>query len=135
LGLACLNVSGLVLARGSAVTVKLAQGWPSELRAATGEAASCREPADRLRWGLLGIAVAPVAVRTLIAFLPPGTAPTALHVGVDSRLLLFAFLASIAAGLLSGLAPPGRQGGARLCRRCASEAVRHSVVYDCEKLL
>jgi predicted permease len=60
--------------------------------------------------GLLGIAVAPIAVQTLIAFLPPGTAPTALHVGVDSRLLLFAFVASVAAGLLSGLAPAWQAG-------------------------
>src|SRR5207244_3308976 len=62
--------------------------------------------------GLLGIAAAPIAVRTLIAFLPVGTAPTALHAHVDSRLLLFAFIASVAAGLVSGL-PPAWQAGRR----------------------
>jgi len=63
-----------------------------------------------LAGGLLGTATAPIAVRTLIAFLPRSTATTALHAGVDARLLLFAFVASVVAGVLSGLAPAWQAG-------------------------
>jgi hypothetical protein len=49
--------------------------------------------------------MAPVAVRALIAFLPRDAAANALHSAVDSRLLLFTFLVSVAAGVLSGFAP------------------------------
>src|SRR6266481_3943647 len=108
LGLACLNVSGLFLARGSARDREI--GTRLALGASRGRLARqllAESLLIALLGGLLGIAVAPVAVRTLIAFLPPGTAPTALHVGVDSRLLLFA---SVAAGLLSGLAPAWQAG-------------------------
>jgi predicted permease len=45
-----------------------------------------------------------------MAFLPRGTAATALHAGVDSRLLVFAFLVSVTAGVLSGLAPAWQSG-------------------------
>ena len=44
-------------------------------------------------------------MRSLIAFLPRDVAGNALQSAVDSRLLLFAFLVSVAAGVLSGLAP------------------------------
>jgi predicted permease len=111
LGLACLNVSGLFLARGSARDREI--GTRLALGASRGRLARqllAESLLIALFGGLLGIAVAPVAVRTLIAFLPPSTAPTALHAGVDSRLLLFAFVASITAGLLSGLAPAWQAG-------------------------
>src|SRR5262249_38113149 len=55
--------------------------------------------------GMLGVAIAPVAVRALIAFLPSTTATTDLQANLDMRLLLFALLTSLATGLLSGLAP------------------------------
>jgi predicted permease len=111
LGLACLNVSGLFLARGSArdreIGTRLALGAsPWRL----GRQLLADSLLIALAGGLLGIASAPIAVRTLIAFLPRGTAPTALRAGVDSRLLLFAFVASVAAGLLSGLAPAWQAG-------------------------
>jgi predicted permease len=106
LGLTCLNVSGLFLARASArdreIATRLALG-------ASGGRLGRQVIADSLlialAGGLLGIAAAPVAVRTLIAFLPRGTGANALHAGIDSRLLLFAFLATVVAGILSGLAP------------------------------
>src|SRR5690242_12308160 len=44
-------------------------------------------------------------MRSLIAFLPRDTAANALHSSLDSRLLAFAFLISVAAGLASGFAP------------------------------
>jgi predicted permease len=111
LGLACLNVSGLFLARGSArdreIGTRLALGAsPWRL----GRQLLADSLLIALAGGLLGIAAAPIAVRTLIAFLPQGIAPTALHAHVDSRLLLFAFVVSVAAGLLSGLAPAWQAG-------------------------
>jgi predicted permease len=111
LGLACLNVSGLFLARGSArdreIGTRLALGAS---RWRLGRQLLADSLLIALAGGLLGVAAAPIAVRTLIAFLPQDTAPTALHAAVDPRLLLFAFVASIAAGLLSGLAPAWQAG-------------------------
>jgi predicted permease len=107
LGLACLNVSGLFLARGSArdreISTRLALG------ASRGRLAR-QLLADSLLialvGGALGIAAAPIAIQVLIALLPTrDSALTALHSGIDSRLLLFAFLASLVAGAFSGLAP------------------------------
>ncbi len=106
LGLACLNVSGLFLARGSAqereIGTRLALGAS---RGRLGRQLLTDSFVIALAGGVLGIAVAPIAVRTLLAFLPQESAPNALHAGLDSRVLLFAFGASLAAGLLSGLAP------------------------------
>jgi len=111
LGLACLNVSGLFLARGSAqdreIGTRIALGAS---RGRLGRQLLADSILIALAGGLLGIAAAPIAVRTLIAFLPKGIAPTALHAGVDARVLLFAFMASVAAGLLSGLAPAWQAG-------------------------
>jgi len=64
--------------------------------------------------GSLGVALAPLAIRTLIAFLPRDTAANALESAIDWRLLLFAFLVSVAAGILSGLAPAWQVGGGSL---------------------
>lgn len=107
LGLACLNVSGLFLARGSARDREI--GTRLALGASRGRLAR-QLLADALlialAGGALGIAAAPVTVQMLIALLPTrDSALTALHSGLDARLLLFAFLASLAAGVLSGLAP------------------------------
>jgi predicted permease len=111
LGLACLNVSGLFLARASArdreIATRLALG-------ASGGRLGRQLIADSLlialAGGLFGVAAAPIAVRALIAFLPRGTGANALHAGIDSRLLVFAFLASLTAGILSGLAPAWQSG-------------------------
>jgi predicted permease len=111
LGLACLNVSGLFLARASArdreIATRLALG-------ASGGRLGRQLIADSLliafARGLLGVAAAPIAVRALIAFLPRGTSANALHAGIDSRLLLFGFLASVTAGILSGVAPAWQSG-------------------------
>jgi predicted permease len=54
--------------------------------------------------------MAPLAVRALVAFLPRDAAANALHSSVDSRLLLFAFAISVAAGVLSGFAPALQAG-------------------------
>jgi predicted permease len=111
LGLACLNVSGLFLAHGSArdreIGTRLALGAS---RGRLGRQLLADSVLIALAGGLLGTAAAPIAVRTLIAFLPRGNAATALHAGVDSRLLLFAFAVSVSAGVLSGLAPAWQSG-------------------------
>ena len=119
LGLACLNVSGLFLARGSArdreIGTRLALGAS---RGRLGRQLLTDSLLIALVGGLLGTAVAPLAVRTLIALLPSAgiatfsgsTDGTALHANVDLRLLLFALTASVTAGILSGLAPAWHAG-------------------------
>src|SRR5581483_4550918 len=110
LGLACLNVSSLFLARGSAhereIGTRLALGAS---RGRLGRQLLTDSFIIALAGGVLGMFTAPIAVRAMVAYLPRllpyGNAPNALHAGVDSRLLLFAVTASLAAGLLSGIAP------------------------------
>src|SRR6267378_1098349 len=48
--------------------------------------------------------------RALIACLPHYTAPNGLRANVDTRLLLFAFLVSMATGFLAGSAPALQAG-------------------------
>ena len=92
LGLACLNVAGLFLARGSArdreISTRLALGAS---RGRIGRQLLADSVLLALAGGLLGLALAPAAMRALIAFLPQDTATTALRSSVDARLLLFAF--------------------------------------------
>jgi predicted permease len=111
LGLACLNVSGLFLARGSArgreIGTRLALGAS---RGRLGRQLLVDSLLVALIGGFLGVAVAPLAVRSLIALLPKNTAANALHAGVDTRLMLFAFGLSVAAGIFSGLAPAWQSG-------------------------
>jgi predicted permease len=111
LGLACLNVAGLFLARGSArereISTRLALG-------ASRGRISRQFLADSallaFAGGTLGVLLAPLAMRALIASLPRDEAANALHSSVDSRLLLFTFLVSVAAGVLSGFAPALQAG-------------------------
>ena len=112
LGLACLNVAGLFLARGSArgreIGTRLALGAS---RGRIGRQLLADSLLLSMAGGVLGAAVAPLAIRALIAFLPHELAANALRGTLNLRLLTFAFFASIAAGLLSGLAPALRAGG------------------------
>jgi predicted permease len=106
LGLVCLNVSGLFLARASIrareIATRLALGASSGRLARQLLAESLL---IAVAGGLLGIAAAPIGVRVLIAFIPQGTGANALHAGIDSRLLLFALLVTVISGIVSGLAP------------------------------
>jgi predicted permease len=111
LGLACLNVAGLFLARGSArgreISTRLALGAsPGRI----GRQLLADSMLLALGGGSLGIILAPIAMRTLIAFLPRDAAANALQSAIDSRLLLFSFLVSVAAGVLSGFAPALQAG-------------------------
>jgi predicted permease len=112
LGLACLNVAGLFLARGSArgreIGTRLALGAS---RGRIGRQLLADSLLLAVAGGVLGAAVAPLAIRGLIAFLPQGLAANALRDTLSFRLLTFAMAASVAAGLLSGLAPALRAGG------------------------
>ena len=106
LALACLNVAGLFLARGLArereISTRLALGAS---RGRIGRQLLADSVLLALVGGSLGVVLAPPAMRTLIAFLPRDVAANSLQSSVDSRLLLFALLVSLAAGLLSGFAP------------------------------
>jgi predicted permease len=111
LGLACLNVAGLFLARGSArgreIGTRLALGAS---RGRIGRQLLADSVLLALAGGVLGVAVAPLAMRGLIAFLPQDLGGTAVRGTLSFRLLAFGFFASVAAGLLSGLAPALRAG-------------------------
>ena len=115
LGLACLNVAGLFLARGSArgreIGTRLALG-ASQGR--IGRQLLADSLVLAVAGGVLGAFAAPLAIRGLIAFLPQDLAASALRGTLSFRLLTFAFFASVAAGLLSGLAPALHAGGGTL---------------------
>jgi predicted permease len=106
LGLACLNVAGLFLARGSArgreIGTRLALGAS---RGRVGRQLLAENMLLAVVGGALGVALAPLAMRALLSFLPHDVAENALRADINVRLLAFACLASLAAGLMSGLAP------------------------------
>ena len=111
LGLACLNVAGLFLARGSArereISTRFALGAS---RGRIGRQLVADSLLIALAGGLLGVMFAPLAMRALISFLPRNTAADALHASIDGRMLLFATAISIAAGLFTGLTPALQAG-------------------------
>jgi predicted permease len=112
LGLACLNVAGLFLARGSArgreISTRLALGAS---RGRIGRQLLADSVLLALAGGILGVAVAPLATGALIAFLPDDLGSSSLRATVNVRLLAFALGISLAAGLVSGLAPALHFGG------------------------
>ena len=106
LGLACLNVAGLFLARGSArgreMGTRLALGAS---RGRIGRQLLADGLVLSFAGGVLGVALGPPAIRALISFLPREVASNALRASLSPRLVAFAFLASVVSGLLSALAP------------------------------
>ena len=106
LGLACMNVAGLFLARGSArdreIGTRLALGAS---RGRIGRQLLADGILVALAGGALGVVLAPVAMQALIAFLPRDAAANALESSVDTRLLFFALAVSVLVGVLSVLAP------------------------------
>jgi predicted permease len=111
LALACLNVAGLFLARGSArhreISTRLALGAS---RGRIGRQLLTDSVLLAFGGGLLGVVMAPFAVRALIAFLPHNTAANDLQANIDTRLLLFAFLVSLVTSFLAGSAPALQAG-------------------------
>ncbi|WP_321477594.1 ABC transporter permease [uncultured Paludibaculum sp.] len=115
LALACLNVAGLFLARASArdreISTRVALGAS---RGRIGRQLLADSLLLALAGGVLGLALAPLAMGGLIAFLPADVAGNALRAELDARLLLFTFLTSVTAGIVSGFAPAFHAGRASL---------------------
>lgn len=111
LGLACLNVAGLFLARASTrdreISTRLALGAS---RGRIGRQLLADSVLIALTGGFIGTILAPFVMQALMAFLPQDAAANSLQASVDLRLLLFALLVSLAAGVLSGLAPALQAG-------------------------
>jgi predicted permease len=106
--IACANLANLMLARG------VARGREFAIRAALG----ARRPRLVLQLltenavlafgaGLLGLALAAVGVKALVAFAPQDV-PRMEDVGIDFRVLLFTFGLSLLASILFGLLPAWR---------------------------
>jgi putative ABC transport system permease protein len=117
----CANVANLLLARGSERRSEIA------VRAALG-ASHARLLRQLLieslmlsfGGGLLGVLLAAAAVRGIIAAAPPGM-PRLDEVGIDWRVLAFAFATSLAAGLIFGVLP-----ATRVARDPAGDALRRA---------
>lgn len=58
--------------------------------------------------GVLGVLLSIWATRALSVFHLPAPIPLDVSIGVDWRVLLFAFVLSVASGLMLGAAPAGR---------------------------
>jgi putative ABC transport system permease protein len=105
LAIACMNVAGLLLARGAARQHELA------VRAALG-GSRLRLTAQLLvestllsaAGGVLGVLLASVLLRALIAAAPEGT-PRIDEVALDTAAVAFAALAAATSGMLFGLVP------------------------------
>jgi predicted permease len=112
--IACANVASLLLARALsrdrelAMRVALGAGRFRLVRQCLTESAvlACAG-------GLLGVVLATVGVRPFVTFWP-GSLPRAEEVGLDWHVWLFALAASLASGLLFGLAPAMRAFSRRL---------------------
>lgn len=106
LAIACANIANLLLARAAArrremaVRLGLGAGRPRVLRQLLTESLLLALPG-----GLLGLAVAAVGIRFLLALAAGGDAAFSLRAPLDWRVFLFAFAVAAAAGILFGLAP------------------------------
>jgi predicted permease len=106
--IACVNIASLLLARAVsrerelAMRVALGAGRGRLIRQCLTESAVLG-----LAGGALGVALAAAGIRPFVS-LWPGSLPRAEEIALDWRVLLFAAGASLASGLLFGLAPAVR---------------------------
>jgi predicted permease len=104
--IACANIANLLLARAAArrpeFAMRLALG--AGRRRLIGQLL-VESALLALVGGMCGIAVAHWAARSLVNFLSAGRTPIALDVSPDVRVLAFTVVASMATGILFGLAP------------------------------
>jgi putative ABC transport system permease protein len=106
LAIACANIAGLLLARGSsrkreiAMRATLGAGRGRIIRQALTESLLLS-----LTGGLLGIGVAWVSLRVVSTITPPPNAPRLAHVSLDLPMLLLAAFTSVLAGLIFGMGP------------------------------
>jgi len=105
--LVCANLAGLMLARSSArekeMAVRNALGAPRRriVRQLVTESVLLA-----VAGGALGVVLAVLAVKTLVAFLSANSfAPLDLDVGLDGHVLAFTLVVSMTVGILFGLAP------------------------------
>ncbi|HKU27500.1 MAG TPA: ABC transporter permease, partial [Candidatus Sulfotelmatobacter sp.] len=103
--IACVNVTNLLLARAAqrrgefAMRAALGAGQTRLLRQLITESLLLA-----VLGGLLGIAIAEMGVRALVALSPPGL-PRAEAIRVDTAVLIFAFIITTCIGLVVGIIP------------------------------
>jgi predicted permease len=106
--LASLNVAGLLLARGAArtheLTTRMAIG---ATRARITRQLLVESLLLTLGGGVLGLIAAPLVSEALLSFM---TRDGDVQVPIDTQVLIFAFLASVATGIICGLAPVMQTG-------------------------
>jgi putative ABC transport system permease protein len=120
--IACVNVANLILARAFSRQKEIA------IRTALGASAGrvLRQVLTEsivlsLIGGALGLALAPLGVRLIMAFLADKV-PSSVEVGLDATVLAFTATISLATGLLSGLIP-----GLRLARKNLSKTLKEGL--------
>jgi putative ABC transport system permease protein len=139
--IACVNIANLQLARAAArqreiaIRTVLGAGWWRIVRQLLTESVLLA-----LVGGVAGLLLGAAAIRPLLAMSPVEIDRLA-QVGIDGRVLAFTLLASLACGLLFGLAPalqpvrsdlhePLKEGGARTAGSVRGQWLRRALVVS-----